>query len=390
MNTLYKELNELIIKSNKSFRPVTDYDGIYFIGDMSSSFSIRASQIANKLSNFKGVIVNSLPTHKRNRISSQLNSNTHWQFIYLDEFIKLKKNYLLVDFNDTAAGVQFRKFVKSLGFDAVDYLRCMNDLSIAHTYLPIDQERQITIDNLDKFIGLIEGLSDPISRETVIARLKTFICLDRNHFHHISQPFGLFSKDSLSKSALYIGENEHYIDVGAAHGDTIAEFYNVSNGKYKSINAFEPDSVNYESLAKLCKVLPNSNCYWAGLSNKTDMVDFYETPENRFGSRFDAMSSKTLTANKVNVMKMDDVIEHATIIKIDVEGHELKVIEGAKSLIENQGPAINIAGYHFPKDLFQIIDLMKETYPYKNIAIRHFGPMMWDTNILFSDTQLFI
>ena len=389
MNFLHKELIDLIISSNKNFRPISDYDGVYFIGDFSSSFALRTSSIANRLDNFKGVVVNSLSTQKRNRISTLLNSNKFWEFIHFDDFIKLNRNYLLVDFNDSAAGVQFRKHIATLGFATVDYLRCMNDLSIVHTYLPVDQERQLTIDNLDKFIDIIEGLADPLSRETVIARLKTFISLDRNHFHQVSQPFGLFSKDSRSKSALYVGDKEHYVDVGAAHGDTVTEFYNASNGKYETINAFEPDRANYQSLKNLCKVLPNSKCYWAGLSNKTDMVDFYETPENRFGSRFDAHSSNKLTANKVNVMKMDDVIEHATIVKIDVEGHEQKVIEGAINLIQKQRPAINIAGYHFPKDLFEIIDLMKKIHPYKNIAIRHFGPMIYDTNILLSDSQSF-
>jgi FkbM family methyltransferase len=389
MNFLQKELSQLITSCNKNFRPIFDYDGIYFIGDFSSSFALRASSIANRLENFKGVVVNSLPTQKRNRISTQLNNNKLWEFIHFDEFIKLSRNYLLVDFNDTAAGAQFRMYIATLGFDTVDYLKCMNDLSLVHTYLPVDQERQITIDNLDKFIAVIKELADPLSQETVIARLKTFICLDRNHFHQISQPFGLFSKDNRSKSALHIGNYEHYIDVGAAHGDTVAEFYNATNGNYGTINAFEPDRANYQSLKNLCKVLPNSNCYWAGLSNKTDMVDFYETPENRFGSRFDANSSKKLVANKVNVMKMDDVIEQATIVKIDVEGHERKVIEGAKSLIQKQRPSINIAGYHFPKDLFEIIDLVKETHSYKNVAVRHFGPMIYDTNILFSDAQPF-
>ena len=86
---------------------------------------------------------------------------------------------------------------------------------------------------------------------------------------------------------------------------------------------------------------------------------------------------------------MDDVVKHATIVKIDVEGHELRVIEGAVSIIQNQKPAINVAGYHFPKDLCEIINLVKQIYPYKNIAVRHYGPMIYDTNILFSDSQLF-
>ena len=378
---------------DKNFRSLNSYDEIWFIGDHSSSFSSRAGSIANRLENFKGVVVTGLSSQKRNRIAAQLKNDTFYEFLHFDEFIKRKKNLLLVDFNDSAAGVQFRKFVSSIGIDTVDYLRCMNDLSLTHTYLPVDEERREIIERVDSYLALIADLPDLLSKETILSRLKVFLTLDRIHFHKTSQPFGLFSKNLNSNSALYINDQEHYIDVGAAHGDTVAEFFNSANGNYQSIHAFEPDRANYYSLKNLCSVLKNTHCYWAGLSNKVDQIDFYETPENRFGSRFDYHTvhlSKNITPCKVDVLKMDDVVDFATVIKIDVEGYELNVIEGAESIISKQRPAMNMAGYHFPKDIVEIITLVKRIYPYKSIAVRHFGNTIYDTNILFSDRQQFI
>ena len=44
----------------------------------------------------------------------------------------------------------------------------------------------------------------------------------------------------------------------------------------------------------------------------------------------------------------------------------------------------------FITSIIEIIALVKKIHPYKNVAIRHFGNSIYDTNILFSDHQEFI
>ena len=390
MHALQDELGQMMKTFEANHRSLSDYDGIYFVGEHAASFPLRASQIANGLKNFRGVIVNSLSHEKRLRISNQINNAGFWSFVSLNEIVKSsqKDKFLVVDFNDTLAGVQFRNFLSSSGIDALDYLRCMHDLDLVHTYLPVSEERQIILDSLPSYVNLVQELADPLSRNTVIARLKTYISLDRTHLHRVSQPFGLFTKHSQSHCALVINDKEEFVDAGAAHGDTVAEFYNACNGGYKSIHAFEPDHVNYKSLSSLCKLLPNTFCYHAGLSNRTENIDFYEVPNNRFGSNFASHVVGTV-ANKMGVIRLDEAVESASIIKIDVEGYETRVIEGAKNLIEKTAPAMNISGYHYPKDLLQILETVGAVHAYKHVAVRHFGSTLWDTNILFSDRQSF-
>ena len=43
---------------------------------------------------------------------------------------------------------------------------------------------------------------------------------------------------------------------------------------------------------------------------------------------------------KVNVVTIDSILEHADLLKIDVEGDELNVLEGSLKLIENSKPLI--------------------------------------------------
>jgi len=388
-NILRAELDELVRMSEK-VRLVTEYEEVYFVNCDSEGFFQRASSIANRLESFKGVVVEKISAKNRLEVTFKLNSNKNFHFLEVADFLKLDSNkVILVDFKDSNHGTQFGDFASTFGFNTIDYLKSMNDLAMVHTYLPVNIEREKIIDHLDSFIKLIDSLADSSSKLTVLARVKALITSKREFLFNIACPPSIFTRDDESTSALYVTGKEHYVDVGAAHGDTVAQFYTASLGQYESITAFEPDSENYKSLNLLTESFPNTECHLAGLSDKSGTREFFETPENRFGSRFDKNSSKNLPSVSVNIFKMDDIIEHVSMLKIDVEGHESYVLEGGRSIISSQKPSMHISGYHFPEDLFKLVDLVRDIYPYKNIAIRHFSQNIYDTNILCSDMQRF-
>ena len=52
---------------------------------------------------------------------------------------------------------------------------------------------------------------------------------------------------------LGLSDREHYLDLGAYNGDTIREFLKLTEGKYASIDAFEPDAHNYRKLSDFTK-----------------------------------------------------------------------------------------------------------------------------------------
>ncbi len=393
MHHMKISLINLLEQYENSILSLADYDEIWFFGDISTSFSQRASVIANKLDNFNGVVVTSISKEKRVRISNQIGGYGYWSFIDFDNLItrSKRKKVLLVDFNDMQSGSMFREYFRLNGVDVCDYLRCMNDLSVVHTYLPVNQERDYFINHLDDFLQLVNELPDQLSKDTVIARIKAFFTLDRRWLMGVSQGHRHFTRNKVSQNELIISDNETYIDVGAAHGDTVSKFFDVTRGLYKEIHAFEPDSVNYKGLSRLCEVIPNCNCYHAGLSDENGEMVFHETPENRFGSRFVTETSpQAEEVTKVKILRLDDVVDSATLIKIDVEGFEVNVLKGSKRIIEEYAPSMHIAGYHYPNDLISIIDAVKKIRNYKNIAIRHCDGTIYDTNILFSNHQNFV
>jgi len=82
-------------------------------------------------------------------------------------------------------------------------------------------------------------------------------------------------------------------------------------------------------------------------------------------------------------------VPECSLIKMDVEGYECKVIEGARELIGRCRPDMAITCYHYPQDLFEILDKVQGIHAYRNVALRHYGPSLYDTVLLFSDRQRF-
>ena len=72
-----------------------------------------------------------------------------------------------------------------------------------------------------------------------------------------------------------------------------------------------------------------------------------------------------------------DTIDHVcdsdkvTFIKMDIEGSELKALQGAADVIRRDKPKLAISIYHRPTDYFEIPFYVKELVPEYRLYIRH-------------------
>jgi hypothetical protein len=64
-------------------------------------------------------------------------------------------------------------------------------------------------------------------------------------------------------------------------------------------------------------------------------------------------------------------VQSASFIKIDVEGNELHVLDGAKRIISEQKPKIAIALYHWPSHLYKIPNKIKTLNKDYRFKLRH-------------------
>ena len=81
---------------------------------------------------------------------------------------------------------------------------------------------------------------------------------------------------------------------------------------------------------------------------------------------------------EVEVKPLDDLIEHADVIKIDVEGYELNVIDGAIKLIRRCKPILVIEHHGYWVDDYDIdheiiLDILRPYYYALNINQYHWA-----------------
>ena len=147
------------------------------------------------------------------------------------------------------------------------------------------------------------------------------------------------------------------IDIGVFRG-----VYSFKMSEYsKKIYGFEANPIMFKSLIKnLTKLKDNIEIYNIALSNsngftklkvpirkesnfKANFEDYYEgglatiEPDNNLNNKnFDTFDTKTLRLDNFNFK------EKIGFIKIDVEGHELSVLEGGEKLLKKDKPNLLI------------------------------------------------
>ena len=130
------------------------------------------------------------------------------------------------------------------------------------------------------------------------------------------------------------GDRFTCIDVGANIGD-YAKLVLGHLGERCDLWCFEPAPATYQDL--VANMGTKARCFELALSDTETRTMLYVDAR---GSVFSSLTAQPgTTPHAVQTMRLDDFaaqhrIEHIDLLKIDVEGHELAVLRGAKRLIE--------------------------------------------------------
>ena len=195
-------------------------------------------------------------------------------------------------------------------------------------------------------------------------------------------------------------------DVGANDGESIERFKKIFSKS--KIYSFEPDDNAFQRLKKNYYNKENIEIFDFGISNRDGNQQFYSYDHDKISSlmRLDANSklfkSRKIAKNSgedfeklkdIKIVKLDSFVKdknipRINILKIDVQGYEPEVIEGAKYLIENNKIDIIemeiILGYGYSKSIsFYDIEKNFSKQEYKLAAINY------DSNIIsYSNYQI--
>ena len=180
-------------------------------------------------------------------------------------------------------------------------------------------------------------------------------------------------KSKVYSDILSLNENEEIIDLGAYDGDTIREFTAATGGKYKHITALEPDKKSYKKLLKNTDGMKNISTLNMGVWSKRDTLIF-----DAEAGRNSKLSAEGVS---VEVTDIDSLNIAPTFIKMDIEGSEMKALEGAEKTIKKYLPKLYICAYHRNEDLFALpLKIKKLSEKYK-IYFRHSKYIpAWESN----------
>lgn len=180
-------------------------------------------------------------------------------------------------------------------------------------------------------------------------------------------------KSKVYSDILNLNEDEEIIDLGAYDGDTIREFTTATGGKYKHITALEPDKKSYKKLLKNTDGMKNISTLNMGVWNKRDTLIF-----DAEAGRNSKLSAEGVS---VEVTDIDSLNIAPTFIKMDIEGSEMKALEGAEKTIKKYLPKLYICAYHRNEDLFALpLKINKLSEKYK-IYFRHSKYIpAWESN----------
>ncbi|MEX2264186.1 MAG: FkbM family methyltransferase [Bryobacteraceae bacterium] len=153
--------------------------------------------------------------------------------------------------------------------------------------------------------------------------------------------FGTFEPKETEIIRVHLRSGMTFVDVGANVGYFTALAASLVGPKGRVI-AFEPSPYAFERLRRMIDInkLDHVRVVHAGLSDRAGRLKLYLG----VGSRNHAptmVPHDNATAVEVPVRTLDSVMEemgvdHIDLIKIDVEGHEPRVLEGAQKLLRDR------------------------------------------------------
>ena len=169
--------------------------------------------------------------------------------------------------------------------------------------------------------------------------------------------------------------DEAFVDAGAFTGDTLCDFARRSGGVFDSVRCFELDVANFQALQTTSSSLPGAEkifLHAEGLWNEPLDISY-----NADRSR----SSVGTGDARAHVVRLDDVVGNGrvTFLKMDIEGAELKALEGARETILANRPKLAICVYHHLKDLWEIPLVIKSLVPEYRIFLRHHTKLDYET-----------
>ena len=168
---------------------------------------------------------------------------------------------------------------------------------------------------------------------------------------------------------LKFSDDEVIADVGCFDCASTFRYFKYANDKYRRIFSFEPEPTQFLNCQKLIRESGRENweVFNYGIWNEESQLYFKCNSSGSFICEDGDV--------EVKVVSLDDFFEgreKPTFIKMDIEGVEMRALQGARKIIRENKPKLAICVYHKPEDIFEIPEYILSLNPSYKFYLRHY------------------
>lgn len=230
-------------------------------------------------------------------------------------------------------------------------------------------------ENSEKFEKMYQSLEDYRSKKIFYAILNNWYNYD---FINLEQVMEKCFSHYFDLDIIPSCQEEVFVDLGAFTGDTIKDFIGIYGDNYKKIYAYEMTEQSMQELKERVKNYPRIIYKQKAVSDEVGMgsIKIHEI----------STSSNQLEITEVGELEVtsldDDINEKITILKMDIEGSELKALKGAENHIIKDKPKLLLSVYHGYEELLTLWEYLEKLNLSYHYYLRYYGGPIFPTEIV--------
>ena len=227
----------------------------------------------------------------------------------------------------------------------------------------------------DDYVKLYESLKDYKSKYVLFAILNDFYNFD---FVNLKNATEYCFKHYFDLNLIPKLKENVFVDVGAYVGDTVLDYVE-SYGKesFQKIYCYEICQENIDKMKINLKNFDNIEIKRKAVSDKKGKL--------KFDLDNDISSNHISPGGKIEVEGValdEDIKEKISMVKMDIEGLEMKALAGMKEHIKNDTPILLISVYHNNTDLVEIPKYIRSLNGNYDYYLRYYGGCVYATEIV--------
>ncbi len=189
--------------------------------------------------------------------------------------------------------------------------------------------------------------------------------------------------DDLSECDIYFDEDLNlkrvidlsgsFIDIGCFDGKDSIRYLDWMKGR-GTVHAFEADETNYSVCRTNLENYNTVSLHQVALSNNEGYKLFDHS--GAVNSKFSDLGDE-----KIETRSLDSLLEKERInyIKMDVEGAEEEILDGAREIIRSQHPILAVSIYHKRSDIWRLPEKILSINENYRFYLRHYSTGVTDT-----------